>query len=386
MVESKPIPMVVLPFPSTIGISNVKNKHQNPPLDLTKNHQMFFATKKRCFLICSLGNIPAISPNHHSAVLWVDQPVGNIMEQFCAPLTGLMKKTWSSTLKYRNLTHTWSGVKNSGRLRTKMIFLVEKQNKGSKWFRFAGLVEKSRSFKIRFALFCWRAFLHFSSPSSFPKKAAFKGFWNSGTRKNLRQENMLRRTHSHMYMTFVFVWKAAKMVPIVFVGSWANPGYVLQLLHMLFIAAPSLVTSARSLTQILPNPPVTVLINLQLLNALPGFCEMSFFQKCSHYFRVKWASPIYYTCPFGNDRVWHRWVSSPEMLLTKSCTVTSCPNIQLINPHFISFSKTSLWPVQVETWVFKVSHMRLHRMTHKLFSVQTCLIGGGDNLHKPRTL
>lgn len=283
-------------------------------------------------------------------------------------------------------THTWSGVKNSGRLRTKMIFLVEKQNKGSKWFRFAGLVEKSRSFKIRFALFCWRAFLHFSSPSSFPKKAAFKGFWNSGTRKNLRQENMLPRTHSHMYMTFVFVWKAAKMVPIVFVGSWANPGYVLQLLHMLFIAAPSLVTSARSLTQILPNPPVTVLINLQLLNALPGFCEMSFFQKCSHYFRVKWASPIYYTCPFGNDRVWHRWVSSPEMLLTKSCTVTSCPNIQLINPHFISFSKTSLWPVQVETWVFKVSHMRLHRMTHKLFSVQTCLIGGGDNLHKPRTL
>lgn len=122
MVESKPIPMVVLPFPSTIGISNVKNKHQNPPLDLTKNHQMFFATKKRCFLICSLGNIPAISPNHHSAVLWVDQPVGNIMEQFCAPLTGLMKKTWSSTLKYRNLTHTHDQVSKT------------RDGSGPKWF------------------------------------------------------------------------------------------------------------------------------------------------------------------------------------------------------------------------------------------------------------
>lgn len=124
MVESKPIPMVVLPFPSTIGISNVKNKHQNPPLDLTKNHQMFFATKKRCFLICSLGNIPATSPNHHSAVLWVDQPVGNIMEQFCknVELNSQIPQLETHMIRCQKL----------GTAADQMIVLVEKQNKGSK--------------------------------------------------------------------------------------------------------------------------------------------------------------------------------------------------------------------------------------------------------------
>lgn len=120
--------------------------------------------------------------------------------------------------------------------------------------------------------------------------------------------------------------------------------------------------------------PVTVLFNLQLLNALPGCCEM-------------WNEqvPSITRVPFGNDRMWYNmWVSSPEMLLTKSRNF--CPVFNSLIPTSSVLGRPHYGLFKLKHEIFKISHMRLHRMTHKLFSVQTCLIGGGDHLRKPPTL